>query len=1193
MNDSNLKQLQTNDPKIHEFYLAQARVFRGKSNWHEMMKPCQNVLKEQPNNVEAKLLLGEALLNLEEWSQVIELHKEILAISPDNSFAYHRIAVALARLGKLTEADSYYEKVFDHEADFDKIHANNFLVQRQTGDFFFRKRNWLRSVEAYQRAIQLSPKSCWEYINLGRSFFKLGKDAEAVAVLEKAILVNEHHVWTHCYLAEILFEQGALELAAESCRRVLHLEPSNSEAKVLMAKIDSRMPSSQLDASFDQLPEKLAGILPGWEEDYEAGKRLQAQGQFKDAVELYYQSLLKNPHHSWSYHDLGDTFLNLGDWNSAIASYKQAIQLNSDYFWSNYNLGVAYRNIEAWENAVQLYQRSIHLNPALGLPTQILEETLRAWYDSLLQKGNSLLADNKKKSLECFREAVHIYQSNIHIPKFDISENVARSQQRNFRILMVVDDHLPQCLRYRVRQRIEQLDYAGFTNEYHSWTNAKEARNRLPFFNVVIFYRVPALPDVIQLIKLSKVLGKLVFYEIDDLIFDSILFPEPIESYGGQVTQEQYNGLIQGTVLFREAMKLCDFGIASTPSLQQQMKKVMGIDNCFLHRNALDSKNLQALAINSPKIERSYISIFYGSGTKAHNSDFDELVAPALAKVLQLHSNVRLTLMGHLTVPKILEPFQEQIDRIAIVEDVVVYYEFLKQADIAIAVLYPTKVNNCKSELKWFEAATFKVPCVVSNTTTYLEIIKQEEDGLIASNPDEWFEHLDSLVKNPILRKRIGESAHRRVMQKYSISVMADNFRDIIERIVESRQGQERLVLQSSRKKLLIVNVFYPPQSIGGATRIVKDNVDILTTEYNDIYEVSIFTTEEGNQEPYQLSQYSHKGVRVTRVSSPMEEGMDWRYKNPTMYDIFKEYLEVYQPDLIHFHCVQRLTASVLEVAADMNIPFLVTAHDAWWISDHQFLVNSDGEECNYQQNDPVITARDTHNVTESIQRKLYLREQLNRAAAVLAVSEAFAKIYRKNGFPQTKANPNGIMPRPQLPRQLNPNGRIRFAHVGGMSAHKGYYLFKQAVEAANLENSEVVVVDHAKTVGSASRTQWGTTPVTVMAKVDQDKMPGFYSTIDILVAPSLWPESFGLVTREAVAAGVWVIASNKGALAEELVDGENGYVVSVENTEALLRILQTIDREPSSFKSCTNLSALPRLTQHQVEELVQFYKEI
>lgn len=1184
-----------------------------------------------PDDREIQLMMADAMLHLDKLEEAVALYQKIIESRPNTSIAYHKLAIALSRLGKLTEADKYYSQLFQRRPDFASHNFYDFSVQRQSGDFFFRQQDWLQAIAAYQRAIELQPRACWEHINLGRSLAKVDRYDEAIAALKQAVEIDDFNGWGHYHLSEILFEQAQLQDALVACRRSALLMPNHLGSKTLMANINSRI--NHLEATRAEVahPEGIEQsarqsnaaeqtvnepdppapsppaaatesraehisvsptieAIPGWNENYELGKQLQVQGNLEAATKAYYQSVIKNPYHSWSYHDLGDVNLKLGNWHEAIASYQQAIRLNPSYFWSNYNLGLAYKNVGDWKSTIALYLRAAELNPGMNLPIKALEETLEGWYNSLVAEGDQYLQTNRDKALSYYRQAIETYRDNIFLQPF----NIPRPKKTALRVLLIVDDHLGQCLRYRVNQKIEQLEAAGFEATYYSWTSITEAQNKIAFFDVVIFYRTPAFPGVIRAIKYAKMAKKVVFYEIDDLIFDSDLFPEPIESYGGQVSQEQYDGLVKGTVLFQEAMRTCDMAIASTPPLLRQMEKVVGEGNCYLHRNALDSNNHKALAVTSPKVKRDYLSIFYGSGTKAHNSDFNELVAPALARILEQHSHVRLTLMGYLTVPDILTPYQERIDRVDIVKDIAVYYEFLKQADISLAVLHPTTVNNCKSELKWFEAASFKIPSVVSNTEVYTESVAHGKDGYIAANAEEWFDCLDLLVNSEALRREIGGNAYKRVMQQYSVPTMAKNIRNIIHEGVDRLGDRGDIITKPARKKLLIVNVFYPPQSIGGATRIVRDNVDVLTSDYSDQYDVCVFTTDHDNQEPYQITEYSHGSVSVTKVSTPMMEGMDWQYQNPRMYEIFKTYLAVTQPDLIHFHCIQRITASALEAAYDLNIPYLVTAHDAWWISDHQFLVNEQGQECSYQQNDPIITAADTRNLTESMRRKLYLRKQLDNAAEILAVSETFADIYRQNGFPQTKANRNGIQLKTVPPAVPSKTGRVRLAHIGGMAAHKGYFLFKEAVEKAALSNTEVIVVNHAQSPGTKEYGDWSGTPVTFLAKFKQEKINDLYSMIDVLMAPSMWPESFGLVTREATAVGVWVVTSDKGAIGEDIVPNENGHICSVDSPDSLIRILKEIDQKPEHIFDREKIaSSRIRLTTDQVAEMVTFYEKV
>jgi glycosyltransferase involved in cell wall biosynthesis len=64
-------------------------------------------------------------------------------------------------------------------------------------------------------------------------------------------------------------------------------------------------------------------------------------------------------------------------------------------------------------------------------------------------------------------------------------------------------------------------------------------------------------------------------------------------------------------------------------------------------------------------------------------------------------------------------------------------------------------------------------------------------------------------------------------------------------------------------------------------------------------------------------------------------------------------------------------------------------------------------------------------------------------------------------------------------------------------------------------------------------------------------------------VAPSLWPEPFGLVALEAAAAGKPIVATAMGGLRDIVVDGETGLTVPAENREALTAAMQRLIDEP------------------------------
>jgi glycosyltransferase involved in cell wall biosynthesis len=60
-------------------------------------------------------------------------------------------------------------------------------------------------------------------------------------------------------------------------------------------------------------------------------------------------------------------------------------------------------------------------------------------------------------------------------------------------------------------------------------------------------------------------------------------------------------------------------------------------------------------------------------------------------------------------------------------------------------------------------------------------------------------------------------------------------------------------------------------------------------------------------------------------------------------------------------------------------------------------------------------------------------------------------------------------------------------------------------------------------------------------------------------VAPSLWPEPFGLVALEAAAAGKPIVATEMGGLRDIVVDGETGLTVPAEDRAALAAAMQKL----------------------------------
>jgi glycosyltransferase involved in cell wall biosynthesis len=573
--------------------------------------------------------------------------------------------------------------------------------------------------------------------------------------------------------------------------------------------------------------------------------------------------------------------------------------------------------------------------------------------------------------------------------------------------------------------------------------------------------------------------------------------------------------------------------------------------------------------------------IVYGSGTKAHNRDFNVLVGPALCALFDRYPQARLTVIGHLKLSAELAAFGSRIRQIELVESREEYVALLSAHDVNLAVLSTGVAADCKSEIKWTEAAVCRIPSIVSPTATYLETVADGVTGFIARETSDWQRIMAMLIEDPLLTSRVGEAACAHVTERYSMRALAKGMADEFAQPLTHKTPQ--------RLRILVVNVFYAPQTFGGATRVVVENIAYLQRRYPE-FEFLVLTTDDGSEEEGVIRYDAVDGVPVIRIGTPAERNREWRFKNEKLKPIFDALLTSIQPDLMHVHCIQRLTGSVVEAAIDAEIPYIVTLHDCWWISDFQFLIDQHGLLA-----EPTASVPESlpDGVTEgqSVLRRRYLAKLLMKAERRLAVSSPFAEVYRSAGVADVDVLENGVptfmeAPSPRRGTQLP----LSVYHIGGRSAHKGTTLIEGALRQNAFPNLKLTMVDGALASGQRVVTHWGPNEVTLIGPVPQSAVAELYRSMDVLLAPSIWPESYGLVSREARHYGVWVVASNAGAMAGDIEDGIDGDIIPANSSAHLTAVLKRLNDHPDLALKGQPAQKPMRSMDQQAEDLAELY---
>ncbi|MHB1572149.1 MAG: glycosyltransferase family 4 protein, partial [Solirubrobacteraceae bacterium] len=189
-------------------------------------------------------------------------------------------------------------------------------------------------------------------------------------------------------------------------------------------------------------------------------------------------------------------------------------------------------------------------------------------------------------------------------------------------------------------------------------------------------------------------------------------------------------------------------------------------------------------------------------------------------------------------------------------------------------------------------------------------------------------------------------------------------------------------------------------------------------------------------------------------------------------------------------------------------------------------------------------------------------RRVLNRLHVRIAVSEAAAWTGLRFFGGHYRVIPNGVHVDPAGPPPKLPSDRLRIAFVGQAVERKGLPLLLRAFEALreHIPTELTVIGPTQEELAPLMLDERG---VRVLGKVDDERKFQELAAADVLCAPSLRGESFGMVLTEAFAAGTPVVASDIAGYRDVVRDGVDGVLVAPGEPQALAEALRDLWEEP------------------------------
>jgi glycosyltransferase involved in cell wall biosynthesis len=353
----------------------------------------------------------------------------------------------------------------------------------------------------------------------------------------------------------------------------------------------------------------------------------------------------------------------------------------------------------------------------------------------------------------------------------------------------------------------------------------------------------------------------------------------------------------------------------------------------------------------------------------------------------------------------------------------------------------------------------------------------------------------------------------------------------------------------------------------------------------------------------YQAVATEHDGIPVTEIHhnlSRADNPARAEYNNPQVVEMLRPVLAGARPDLVHAVHGMKLSGAALELCYNEGLPVILTLTDYWFVCARHTLLRWNHELCLGPAHDldcvrcehethgfaagrmqklpaPVLrmmsdrtsSSRFWRDVDAIRKRQSYLRQVVERADAVIALSDFQKALYVRNGFDAEKIRvmQHGLEIEGLRPATRPPSDPLELVFIGSLVYHKGAHVVLRALALRPEAKVRMLIYGDANRsdqyLDSLKDLARADDRVTLMGTFDVEQMGQVLSTAHALVMPALWYENEPLVVKAAQYIGLPILASRIGTLATSVREGINGWLVPPGDVSAWADAISSLHPAP------------------------------
>ncbi len=366
--------------------------------------------------------------------------------------------------------------------------------------------------------------------------------------------------------------------------------------------------------------------------------------------------------------------------------------------------------------------------------------------------------------LECDKR----FNKKLPIPDF-YSRFSSISQSDKPNIIIIKEQFDDPTFRYRGYNIIQTMkNNCKYNLNCFLVRELSELYNIANKLNLVIIQRALWSFELESFIHFLKDNDIKVLYDVDDLIFNTKYVPDYLNNIGAK-DEEMISHFFALSQRYQLIFEMCDGYIVTSKKLQDEIIKDYDKPTWVFHNYLnLEQESISEDVVNLKK--NTYLNdkfiIGYFSGSNSHKRDL-EIAEQALIKLINKYDDVYLKIVGIMDLSSELKKLKD--DGRVLISKFVPYeklqYEIGK-VDLNIIPLQKHDFNDCKSELKYFEASIVNTLTLATDNIVYQNCIKDGVDGFLADELS-WFEKMEFIYLNHYKLRDIADNARKKCLKEY------------------------------------------------------------------------------------------------------------------------------------------------------------------------------------------------------------------------------------------------------------------------------------------------------------------------------------------------------------------------------------------------------------------------------------------